>query len=220
MPQAGTCISALLTVLRDCRLRLLSRTGPLMSTPFQFLRSLVVIAFAATVLAACQAHTNNTLQFASIEPNTYMLDTGDRLRVIVFGQEDLSNIYAIDDAGSISMPLIGMVPARGKTTDQLEFQVASQLKNGFVRNPNVSIEIDTYRPFFILGEVSQPGQYSYVSGMTLREAIAIAGGVTERGNKRRAMLVRRVNGEPVRTSINSDTPLLPGDTIEVAERLF
>src|SRR5687768_6530929 len=94
----------------------------------------------------------------------YRLDSGDRLRVIVFGQADLTNSYVVDQAGTITMPLIGRVPARGRTTSEIQVAVADKLREGFVVNPDVSAEVDRYRPFFAMGEVVAAGQYSYVPG--------------------------------------------------------
>ena len=110
----------------------------------------------------------------------YGLDTGDKLRIVVFGQEGLSNSYFVDAAGQVTMPLIGAVTARGLTTQQLARAVAAKLRAGFIREPHVAIEVETYRPFFILGEVTQPGQYPYVPNMTVETAVAIAGGFTPR----------------------------------------
>src|SRR5262249_11178487 len=106
----------------------------------------------------------------------YTLDSGDRLRIVVFGQDGLTNSYAVDASGHIAMPLSGSVSARGLTTDQLAATVAAKLREGFIREPHVAVEIEAYRPFFILGEVTQPGQYPYVANMTVETAIAIAGG--------------------------------------------
>ena len=110
----------------------------------------------------------------------YTLDSGDRLRVVVFGQDGLSNTYIVDATGKITLPLIGPVSARGCTTTQLARVIADRLRNGFVREPHVAIEVETYRPFFILGEVLAPGQYPYVPNMTVETAVAIAGGFTPR----------------------------------------
>jgi polysaccharide export outer membrane protein len=150
----------------------------------------------------------------------YALDTGDKLRVIVFGQADLSNVYAIDAAGRISMPLIGQVEARGVTTRELESRIATRLRNGFLRDPQVTIEVDTYRPFFILGEVVQSGQFAYVVGMTVQNAVAIAGGFSPRARQTTVEITRNVNGELVRAEVPLHHPIRPGDTIRVFERWF
>src|SRR6266581_3631662 len=113
----------------------------------------------------------------------YRLDAGDKLRVVVYGQEGLTNTYAIDAGGSITMPLIGAVPARGRTPAGLAAQIAAKLRNGFIREPSVAVEIEAYRPFFILGEVAAPGQYPYVPNMSVESAVAIAGGFSPRARR-------------------------------------
>src|SRR5664279_3501165 len=103
----------------------------------------------------------------------YKLDAGDKLRVVVYGQEGLTNTYAIDAGGSITMPLIGSVPARGRTPAGLATAITGKLRGGYIRDPSVAVEIEAYRPFFILGEVAAPGQYPYVPNMSVESAVAI-----------------------------------------------
>ena len=150
----------------------------------------------------------------------YQLDAGDRLRVQVFGQEGLTNSYIVDESGNISMTLIGSVPVRGLTTAQVSRAIAERLRNGYIRNPHVSVEVEVYRPFFILGEVNAPGQYPYVPNMTVEAAVAIAGGFAPRADKGNILLARNYNGEMMRTRILPDMPMRPGDTITVRERWF
>ena len=118
----------------------------------------------------------------------YHLDAGDKLRVVVYGQEGLTNTYAIDAGGSITMPLIGAVPARGRTPAGLAAEIAARLRNGYIREPSVAVEIEAYRPFFILGEVAAPGQYPYVPNMSVESAVAIAGGFSPRARRDRVTL--------------------------------
>ncbi len=153
-------------------------------------------------------------------PSDYTLDAGDRLRVVVFGQEGLTNAYAVDPAGFIDMPLIGPVLAGGATTDELAARIAAKLRDGFVREPHVAVEIEAYRPFFILGEVTQPGQYPYVANMTAEAAVAIAGGFTPRAFRRNLIVNRNFNGRPMRMAVPLTFPLRPGDTVNVQERWF
>jgi polysaccharide export outer membrane protein len=152
----------------------------------------------------------------------YRLDTGDKLRVVVFGQEGLSNSYFVDAAGQVTIPLIGAVTARGLTTQALARAVAAKLRAGFIRDPHVAIEVETYRPFFILGEVTAPGQYPYVPNMTVETAVAIAGGFTPRAYRYDVKIDRPTAGETMRS--RAAVPLLtrvePGDTIVIKERWF
>jgi protein involved in polysaccharide export with SLBB domain len=150
----------------------------------------------------------------------YTLDSGDRLRVVVFGQDGLSNSYVVDASGHIAMPLIGSVEARGATTDELSNRIADKLRQGFVKEPHVAVEIEAYRPFFILGEVTQPGQYPYVADMTVETAVAIAGGFGPRAYRKTVSVTRMMNGQQVRLTVPASFPLRPGDTVNVGERWF
>jgi polysaccharide export outer membrane protein len=150
----------------------------------------------------------------------YTLDSGDRLRIVVFGQDGLTNSYAVDASGHIDMPLIGSVMARGATTDQLANRVADRLSQGYIREPHVAVEIEAYRPFFILGEVTAPGQYPYVANMTVETAVAIAGGFGPRGFRRQVTVSRTVGGRVFRFTAPVTYAVRPGDTILVQERWF
>lgn len=155
------------------------------------------------------------------EPLTgYTLASGDKLRVIVFGQDSLSNIYAVDGSGQIAMPLIGTVPLAGTTTAAAEHMIEARLRNGFVREPRVTVEIDTYRPFFVLGEVVTSGQFAYVNGMSVQTAIAIAGGFGPRAARDYAEVTRQVRGGLVSGIVPLTYPLRPGDTVVIKERWF
>ena len=157
---------------------------------------------------------------ATFEDGPYTLDSGDKLRIVVFGQDTLSNNYTVDAQGAVTMPLVGAVAARGLTTAQLGNAIAARLRSGYVRDPSVAVEVETYRPFFVLGEVTFPGQYPYVPNMTVENAIAIAGGFTPRASKDKVAVTRKVNGVPTRITLPLRYPLRPGDTIQVSERWF
>ena len=154
-------------------------------------------------------------------PDTaYRLDAGDRLRVVVYGQEGLTNTYAIDAGGSITMPLIGAVPARGRTPAGLAGDISANLRNGFIRDPSVAVEIESYRPFFILGEVAAPGQYPYVPNMRVDSAVAIAGGFSPRAQRDRVTLTHPDGAGSSRLVVPLGTAVGPGDTVLVGERWF
>ena len=145
---------------------------------------------------------------------------GDKLRVVVYGQEGLTNSYAIDAAGTITLPLIGSVPARGRTPAGLAAEISARLRKGFIREPSVAVEIESYRPFFILGEVQAPGQYPYVPNMTVESAVAIAGGFSPRA-RRDAVTVTHTDASGAgRFVAPLGTPIGPGDTVFVGERWF
>lgn len=152
--------------------------------------------------------------------NSYHLGPGDKLRVVVYGQEGLTNSYAIDAAGSITMPLIGSVPARGRTPAGLAGEISARLRNGFIRDPSVAVEIESYRPFFILGEVQAPGQYPYVPNMTVESAVAIAGGFSPRAKRDQVTLTHTDASGSGRFVVPLGTPMSPGDTVFVGERWF
>jgi polysaccharide export outer membrane protein len=150
----------------------------------------------------------------------YTLDSGDKLRVVVFGQEGLSASYAVDTSGRITMPLIGAVAARGLSTAALQQAIAAKLRNGYVREPHVAVEVEVYRPFFILGEVTLPGQYPYVPNMTVETAVAIAGGYTPRALKSRIEISHQMGGMTEKRVVSPNYPVQPGDTVHIAERWF
>jgi len=150
----------------------------------------------------------------------YILGSGDKLRIVVFGQDGLSNSYAVDAAGNITMPLIGAVYAREHTTAGLSQDIAGKLRNGYIREPHVAVEVEAYRPFFILGEVTFPGQYPYVPNMTVESAVAIAGGFSPRARRDRVTLTHTDAGGSIRSIVPLGTPISPGDTVLVGERWF
>ena len=156
---------------------------------------------------------------ASYSPD-YTLDSGDKLRVVVFGQDGITNSYTVDAGGNVNLPLVGTVPARGATTQQLSRVIADRLKQGYVREPHVSVEVEAYRPFFVLGEVTTPGQYPYVANMTAETAIAIAGGFAPRASKSKVQLTRNAPGQQINGEVPLNFPLRPGDTVVVKERWF
>jgi len=150
----------------------------------------------------------------------YLLDSGDRVRVFVYGQPNLSHIYPIDGAGFIAVPLIGAVKARGLTTYHLAEEIAAQLKVSFVKDPQVSIEVAATRPFYILGEVRAAGQYPFEPGLTMEAAVAVAGGFGPRASEREVRITRRIDGRMSELHVSLTEVVRPGDTIYVEERWF
>jgi protein involved in polysaccharide export with SLBB domain len=150
----------------------------------------------------------------------YRVSSGDSLRVSVYGHADLSGEFEVDGAGQLSLPLIQDVEAEGKTLNELEQIITDKLKPDYLLNPRVAVEILNYRPFYIVGEVNDPGSYAYVSGMTVINAVALAGGFTYRANKREVKITRDQSGDKDDFSGKTDTTVLPGDVIEIGERFF
>lgn len=169
--------------------------------------------------APAAADGDGTVAQTRLAAPAYTLDTGDRLRVVVFRHEDLSGEFEIDGSGTFAMPLIGSVNAGGLSTRQLEETIAEKLRDGYLVDPQISIEVLNYRPFFILGEVNQPGQYPYASGMSVINAIATAGGFTFRAKEDAISVQRGGSGAPA-VVVTADTLILPGDIIRVPERFF
>jgi polysaccharide export outer membrane protein len=156
----------------------------------------------------------------AVHDPAYRLDAGDRLRIVVYGQEGLTNTYLVDAGGHITMPLIGSVAARGRTPAELAAAIAAKLRNGYIREPYVAAEIEAYRPFFILGEVAAPGQYPFVPNMTVESAVAIAGGFSPRAKRDTVTVTHTDARGTVRLVVPATTSLSPGDTVVVGERWF
>ena len=157
---------------------------------------------------------------ATVGSGPYLLGTGDKLRIVVYDQPSLTNLYEVDQSGDISMPLIGDVMAGGATVDELAHRVETKLAAGYLREPNVTVEVATYRPFFVLGEVGNPGQFTYVPGLTAEMAVAVAGGFTDRANKRVVRISRTVNGKLFESRMPVTETIRPGDTVYVPESIF
>lgn len=150
----------------------------------------------------------------------YRLASGDVIRISVFGEPDLSfEEIRLNDAGTFSYPFVGEVHAGGRTAGQIEQYLSERLRDGYLIDPRVTVSVIAYREFYISGEVQKPGGYPYQPGLTLNRAIALAGGLTERASLKRVTIVRgdgsRANERPV-----LDTPILPGDTITIAQGFF
>jgi polysaccharide biosynthesis/export protein len=180
----------------------------------------LALSLFAAGLSGCTSYRPAPPAFHQAINQPYMLDAGDRVRVTVFDQASLTNTYAVDQSGYIAFPLVGSVPARGRTAKQLEGDIAAQLRQGYLRSPDVSVEVDRYRPIFVLGEVGAAGQYSYVPGMTVQKAIAVAGGYSTRGYQDNVDITRTINGKVMTGRVLISDPLVPGDTLYVRERLF
>jgi polysaccharide export outer membrane protein len=150
----------------------------------------------------------------------YRLAAGDRVKITVYGHEDLSGEFQVDGAGRLSLPLIRDIAAAGLTVRELEEAISAKLQPDYLKDPQVSAEVLNYRPFYIIGEVQSPGSYPYVNGMTVINAVAVAGGFTYRAKKDRVHIVRGSGDQKRRMDAAPDTAVLPGDVIEVPERFF
>lgn len=150
----------------------------------------------------------------------YVLGVGDKVKLTVYGEADLSGDYEVGSTGVISLPLVGDIPAAGATARSFEQAVRTKLSQGYLRDPRVSAQVANYRPFFILGEVTKPGSYPYVNGMTVVNAIALAGGYTYRADRKGIMIKRTNDPEKKEVPIAEEETVMPGDVLHVPERFF
>lgn len=172
-------------------------------------------------IAACAQPGGELPILQAPTDHTYRLGAGDQLRVITFGEEKLTDDFRVNDSGTISLPLVGSLQATGLTTSELETSLRTALaKAKLLNDPSVAIEVIAYRPIFILGEVSHPGQFPYQPGMTVVTAVAVAGGFTYRAVDDYVAVVRSLDGKPVEGRASRQSLLLPGDVVTVFERRF
>lgn len=182
------------------------------------------IALAAAFAGACADGSglpppNFATNSGSETPRAYQLGIGDKLKVTVFGEKDLSGEFEINGQGNISMPLVGEIAAKGATLSQFRSRIRKKLENGYLTKPRVAIEVLNYRPIYVHGEVRSGGEFEYKNGLRIRDVIAKAGGYTYRANQGYVIMSREGANE-VRLSLPSSTPVLPGDNIRVPERFF
>lgn len=174
----------------------------------------------APVASAAPAPAAKAPPIAEALAASYALGSGDKLRIIVFGEEDLSGEFVLDDSGFVRLPLIGQISAGGRTVRQLEEDIAAKLGAQYLKDPRVSIEIIKFRPFYIIGEVNKPGEYPYVVGMSVLNAVAVAGGYTYRANESSVYIKRKGASEEEKYPADDSTKLWPGDIVNIAERWF
>lgn len=169
----------------------------------------ILLVLGAFLLASAHAQ----------ERAEYTLDAGDTVRVNIFGEENLSGDFQVGNEGDVAIPLIGDVRAVGLTLSELELAIEDELSPDYLINPQVSIEVLNYRPFYILGEVNEPGSYPFVSGITVIEAVAMAGGFTYRA-RTKEVYIQRAGGGAEEILISISEYIMPGDVIRVRERIF
>ena len=179
-----------------------------------------ILLALALPLAVSAAPAAAPAPAAAASDEGYKLGTGDKLRVNVFGESDLGGEYVVDGAGFISLPLIGQIRASGDSIHQFETEITAKLKDGYLKDPRVSVEVINYRPFYIIGEIMKPGEYAYVNGMSVLNAVALAGGYTFRANERQVYVRRGGSGMEQPLNADQTTKIYPGDIIRVAERFF
>ena len=177
-------------------------------------------AFASAEAGEPAAKSYVVAKAEAAPAKAYHLDSGDKVRITVFGEKDLSGDFDVAADGTLALPLIGSVPAAGHTLHELETIVESKLRDGYLLDPRVSAEVATYRPFFIIGEIKSPGSYPYVNHMTVLKAVALGGGFTYRARTGKAYITRSTDPERKERSVTPETVVMPGDVIRIPERFF
>jgi polysaccharide export outer membrane protein len=188
---------------------------------------LALSLFCAFLLFGGMAHADQApAKPASVQAGTpatdtsYMLGPGDKIRVNVFGQPDLGGEYIIDGAGFVQLPLIGQAKAAGLTATALQKDIAAKFGDGYLVNPSIDVQVVAYRPFYIIGEVKAPGQYAYVNGMSILNAVALAGGFTDRADKSEVYIRRNGSSKEEDLPTDETTKVNPGDIVRISERFF
>lgn len=156
----------------------------------------------------------------SVADTAYRLGAADKLRVTTFGEPTLTGEFAVGGNGVVSLPLVGDIPAQGITVAEFRDRFVEALKNGYIADPRVSVEVLTYRPFYVLGEVTRPGEYPYTNNLTVLNAVATAGGYTYRANTQRVYIKHQNERTEREYPLTVGTPVAPGDTIRIGERFF
>ncbi len=181
----------------------------------------VLLAALLLALSACSRPGSDLPPIEQVADGAYRLGAGDRIRVRFGTLEILENDYIVSDVGTISVPLLGQVSAQGLTPEELEREVARQIETAQLEaDPSVSVQVEQYRPFFILGEVQRPGLYPYIPQMTLQTAVAVSGGYTFRAEEDYAVITRSIGGNVIEGTAGPSTLIMPGDAIRIFESWF
>ncbi|MEX0645458.1 MAG: polysaccharide biosynthesis/export family protein [Parvularculaceae bacterium] len=188
--------------------------------PGRWLILLLSLALAACATANSGGGATTADPGSSLSIDDYRIGPADKIRVIVFGEPELSGEFSVNSGGEISLPLLGEIAVNGRTIEEVRRMVKEGLSSGYINDARVAAEITTYRPFYILGEIADPGEYPYSAGMTIFKAVAAAGGFTYRAKKSSVYIKRAVGGEEVELKLTQELAVFPGDVIRVGERFF
>ena len=178
------------------------------------------ILAVAFILSGCASAGALPTLAITPEEAVYRLGSGDQLKITVYGEERLTGVYPVNGEGKISFPLVEEIGAAGLSISEFEAKLTQTLGNGFLNNPNVVVEVTNYRPYYILGEVGKPGEYSYVDGLTIFSAVARAGGFSYRASQKKVFIRHKKEKDEKLYRIDGGTPVQPGDTIRIPERVF
>lgn len=196
-----------------------------MDNAIRIIRSVILwiaIASGSLLVAGCATSTAPPLpaELAAQSASEYRLGLGDKVRVNVFGEQDLSGEFQVSANGAVTMPLVGDVPAVGLTARQLEQRLTEHYRQGYLRDPRIAVEVYDFRPYYVLGEVERPGRYPALEGTTLLGAIATAGGYTYRADQKRVFIRRAGDETEYQVDPTQQLAVAPGDVIRVGERYF
>jgi polysaccharide export outer membrane protein len=184
------------------------------------MKRLIPAVMLALALSGCSANAKLPTLALSPEAATYRLGAGDQLKVTVYGEERLTGEFPVNGQGIVAFPLLGEVQAAGQSLQEFEKALTAALADGFVNMPRVTVEVANFRPYYILGEVGKPGEYPFADGLTIFSAVARAGGFSYRADKKRIFIRHKSGGNEMGYRLDGSTPVQPGDTIRVGERLF
>lgn len=182
--------------------------------------SALAVAGCGGGLASVGAMGTGSIDAAQPAVEAMRLQAGDKIRVTVYGEDKISGEYEIDPSGFVSLPLAGTVQAAGLTKISLEQSLSEKLKSNYLRDPKVTVDVATFRPIYVLGEVQKPGEYPFRSGLNVVSAMAVAGGATYRASNSRVLIQR--SGEPAlkEYALDPSVPIMPGDVLRIPERYF
>ena len=180
----------------------------------------MLLCVALIVLDGSSAMAGSGTTMASPTQEEYRLGTGDKLHISVFGQTELNGDYIVDATGNLQLPLVGEVHAAGLSVAELQKVLTAKLADGYFVNPSVNVDVVNYRPFYIIGQVNKPGEYDYVSGMSVLNAVALAGGYTPRADESEAYIRRNGATKEAQVPADETTKVMPGDIIRIPERYF
>ncbi len=180
----------------------------------------IILLIMLFLPSLCLAQLDSAMPFPS-DDEEYTLGASDVIEVIVFGEADLSVERRVNSRGNISFPLLGAVQVRGKTVNEVAALLSAKLKGDYLVNPQLNVSMVEYRQFYVRGEVKSPGGYSYLPGLTIAKAVAIAGGFSERANRKEMEVSReQASGGREKIEVDVQAPVLPGDIILVDEAFF
>jgi protein involved in polysaccharide export with SLBB domain len=187
---------------------------------------LAIILLTGLQLAGCYTDYGPVeLEVRPVSPSgagiATRLQSGDKIKITVYGEEALTGEYDINPSGYVTMPLIGAIRAAGRSQAEFGRDISERYRRGgLLQDPHVTVAVVTFQPFYVLGEAASPGEYPFRSGLNVHAAVAMAGGFTYRASKS-FVLIRHTGDEVWKEyPLTEPVPIAPGDLIRVPERYF